>query len=227
MKVEKVVMNKRLIKYFLLLAIGTFSCNKKEGSTFSTAGNFSGENAPSVQVSELNPSELVKYVQSAENGLKHQVKSSELIYTALYKPVDYVICMEEGSEEISKQTADTKRKELEEMQYIDLKIETPEGEFLQNGNPEDYSRKINYCSFNMQKDIKLIEGSDTLPCGMFHFERTNDIVPYATFLLGFPVKNRDKDKILVINDKLFDKGMIRLIFKSTDIKKTPALKPHA
>ena len=109
-----------------------------------------------------------------------------------------------------------------------VEIENTEGEFIRYGNPsaEEYSHRINYCSFQMQKDIFLVEGDDTLACGLFHFERTYDIAPYATFLLGFPLKKekQNKDKVLVFNDRLFNKGTMRFVFKNEDIKKTPLLK---
>ena len=117
------------------------------------------------------------------------------------------------------------------MQYYDLKIELKDGqgEFLKYklaSSNEDYEKRVKYCAFDMQKDIKLLAGNDSMPCTLFHFERAYDLAPYGIFLLGFPLSKigSDKEAAIVIQDKLFNKGILKFTFSESELKNLPKLK---
>ena len=87
---------------------------------------------------------------------------------------------------------------------------------------KEYEDRVNYFAFGMQNDIRLVQGGDTLPCQLFHFERVYDVAPYATFLLAFPLgKDYSSDKTLVLFDHGFNKGILKFFFDGRDIKNVP------
>lgn len=121
-------------------------------------------------------------------------------------------------------------KDLKELQYYTLKLGILGGEFnVSNYEVSDNAtqqERLNYLSFAMQKDIKLVEGKDTLNCALYHFERSYDITPYRTFVLAFQQKeiNKGKDKTLILDLAYFKTGPIKLNFKGADLVRIPNLK---
>lgn len=115
------------------------------------------------------------------------------------------------------------------MQYFDLKIllKDNEGELLKAGlnSREEYDRRVKYFSFGMQQDIRLVDGQDTLPCVMYHFERAYDVTPVCTLLLGFERadKNAERPKTLLFYDKVFNNGLLKFTFKENRLQTLPKL----
>jgi hypothetical protein len=213
-----------------ILSIGLVSCSQmysREGSMGQSGSDPSGNNSQ-VNNEKLPPGQYVKWVEDDQNGLKKVKTIDDIIYTAQYKPCQYVVCEEEKKTELADSIVKQRVSELGGMQYINLKIEITDqnGEFLRHGisTTEEYNDRINYFSFGMQKDVQLVDAGDTLPCLLFHFERLYNVAPYGTFLLAFPKgKNTDGDKTLIIYDHVFNTGIVKLFFKGSDLKNTPQL----
>jgi hypothetical protein len=216
----------------VLIFLNACSENKKSG-TAGTDNNEIAEQSMSEATNTLvmlEPEEYVQWIQNPENGFKKEKTIDDLIFTAQYKPNEYIICMEERAPQLQDSLVKRKLEELSELQYFDFKItlKAGEGELLKYklSSSDEYNKRVNYFAFNMQNDIQLVEGNDTLPCSLFHFERAYDITPSSTFLLGFPVnKNSGKeDKTLIVYDKTFNKGFIKLTFSNNELKNLPKLK---
>lgn len=207
------------------------SCMQGSGSFGGGGGYVSGTSTDddnSITKERMSPGSYVKWVEDEKNGLKEHKVIDDMVYTAQYKPYDYIICEEEKKDVIPDTIVKSELKELNGLQYIDLKIalKSGQGELLKYNLPstEDYNGRVNYFSFGMQKDIQLIQNGDTLPCVLFHFERIYDIAPYATFLMGFPLgKHPEADKTLQFSDHVFNKGIIKFFFKGKEVKNTPSL----
>ena len=117
-----------------------------------------------------------------------------------------------------------KIEEYKGLQYFTFRISTESRTELLKKNlteTNDYYGRIQYFSFDMQKDLKLIDGKDTLDCVLFHFERVYGIAPYATFVLGFPNSKQINDKTLFYDEKVFGAGRIYLTIRSKNIKRLP------
>jgi hypothetical protein len=187
---------------------------------------------PDVKIArlQLEPGEYVRWMQGPENGLKKEKIIDDMIFTVQYKPVEYIICVEERQAQLKGSLVKQRASELSDMQYYDLKItvKNGEGELLKHNlaSAGQYNQRANYFAFNMQNDIQLIEGNDTLPCSLFHFERAYDITPSAVFLLGFPVTvhSSEQDKTFIIFDRIFNKGLIKFTYSINKIKNLPRLK---
>ncbi|MDP2384968.1 MAG: hypothetical protein Q8M29_01235 [Bacteroidota bacterium] len=177
-----------------------------------------------------SPQELMLWVEDPNNNLRQEKKLGELTFTIQYKPSQYIICKEYDG--FDKMTADTLAKEseqLDDMQYFNIrvKIDGFNDEFLKyNLAPsQSYEDRVKYFSFEMQRDLKLVDGTDTLDCALFHFERTFNVAPYGNFMAAFPRpdKNKITTKTFVYNDKYLGSGSVKFLFKATDLKEIPKL----
>jgi hypothetical protein len=188
------------------------------------------DNTPPTNMTQtkLLPEEYVGWVEAKENGLKKEKTIEDIKFTAQYKPYQYVICEEARTNALPDTTFKKKTGELNGMQYYNLRIEVKDGngELLKYGvaSASEYKQRVNYFSFGMQNDIKLVEGNDTLPCLLYHYERAYDVVPYGTFLLAFPLsKNSNSDRTLIFFDRGFNKGIIKFFYRGVDINNQPQL----
>lgn len=220
-------MNKRIAILLISIVLFMASCNKGN-QPFSLSRIFSTDNIKDNQQT-LSSMEMLKYVIAPHNGLIKKKEIAEFIYQAKYKPLDYIISQEANGASVSQETYYKKVKELDGLQYFDFRIEVDatNGELLKYrlSSVADYESRVEYVSFGMQKDIKLIEGRDTLDCVLYHMERAYDITPYTTVLLGFKKNNADlnEDKTLVFYDNLFHNGTIKLTFIPADLTQIPHL----
>jgi hypothetical protein len=171
------------------------------------------------------PEKLVDYVNDEQNGFV-KVKTIENIkYYSVLKPVEYLL----AQKRLKDNNVKLKSEEFEDLQYFDLRIEIEDfkSEFIKYDldSPASYEQRVKYCAFEMQNDIKLIDGNDTLRCVLYHFERAYDVVPYGHFILGFETtkKKNIEAKTLCFDDKLFNKGMIKFTYPPKTIAKQPVL----
>lgn len=170
-----------------------------------------------------SPEKLVAYVSSSENGYYKEKEIDEIKFSALLKPIDFIKANEKIKSSPSKIT------DGDDLQYFDLRITVKDFgmEFLKYNlsDVSDYPQRVDYCSFEMQNDIYLIDGNDTLPCVYYHFERAYNVVPFGHFILAFKPtdKNVVRAKTLVYYDRLFNKGLIKMTFLPQDLIKIPKL----
>jgi len=209
-----------------LLGLICVSCT----GSFSQEGQILNSTNSSLQTkAELAPVEYVNWCQDKENSLKKSKELGDITFSLQYKPAELMACIEEESTEIDTDTLSKKVREFDELEYYDFKIEitSGQGELLKYdiGSAQEYNQRVNYFAFQMQHDLKLLDGSDTLDCKLFHFERAYDVAPYATFLLAFPKgKGIDGEKTFFYQDKVFNKGIIKFTYQKSDFKNLPKLK---
>ncbi len=208
--------------YFLIISVMFSACgNNTEEISVDITQEISASKHEDIIFNE--PEKLVAYVNSSDNGYYKEKEIDEIKFSALLKPIEYIKANEKLKGNNEKGLAE------DDLQYFDLRITVKDFsmEFLKYNLYEasDYPKRVSYCSFEMQNDIYLIDGMDTLPCVFFHFERAFDVVPYGHFILAFKPtdKNVIKAKTLVYYDRLFDKGLIKMTFMPNDLIKVPKL----
>ena len=180
---------------------------------------------------ELAPGEYVSWIECAENGLRPSKTINGYTFDLLYKPCEYVVMRENlyipsSAEEMMKET-----EAIGDMQYFTLRI-SKEGnmDLLSDdaGTMDVFSSRLMYFTNLMQYDISLVENGDTLPCSLFHFERTYAVDPHSTFLLGFPksttVSDGSLSKTFVFKDRELGTGPIILAIEQENIERIPSLK---
>jgi len=185
---------------------------------------------PSGKAGRLGVRDYIQWVQDSKNGFRKEKTINNLRFSVQFKPFEYIVCLEEKKSELADSIVRRKVSELNDMQYYDLKIALTKssGEILKHEltSTQQYQERVNYYAFGMQNDIQLLDGTDTLPCVLFHFERSFDASPESTFLLGFPINRREVsgDKTLIIYDRIFSTGLIKFTFSKKELKNLPKLK---
>ena len=192
---------KNKLKYFVFFCLITlFSCKKKE----------------------LNQTDYLQYIEDNNNGLNIYKTMGDVRYTLQYKPLEYII-IKENAVDIKKRTT-----ELEGMQYYTLSysLENSKEDILQHGlnDKTEYYERVNYLSFGLQNDIYLENGNDKLQCILFNYVRSYGLTAIADFVLAFE-KNKStiSERTLVIEDKVFGGGIIKLKIEKNDIENIPLL----
>jgi hypothetical protein len=223
-------MNTRNTLLLLILIQMNFACMRNGSTGISFDVKSTSEQIDNT-TTKLLPSEYAQWVQNMENGLKQEKTIEELDFSIQYKPYNYIICQEKRSDSIRTIDLDENVKELEGMEYYDfrIKVNNQDGELLKHklSSSDEYKKRVEYYSFKMDKDISLVDGLDTIPCSLFHFERGFNAAPYSTFLLGFVTKREtdiEGDKTFIYEDKIFNKGIIKFSFSKNKLVNIPKLK---
>jgi hypothetical protein len=216
----------KLFKYcfVLLFFVGSVSCN-------STVNQDRVEQKKIVNTPEE--------IQEAKKLLSAEKEIDRFTFTATYLPWEYIVAREQKGK-LNKELLDKKVNEINDLQYYTFKIEDNQdnSELLMAGisSKDEYYERIQYFSFSMQQDLKLIDGEDTLACVLFHFERNYGLSSEATFSLGFPLtkieqeeKNSNKDvmntsKVLIYDDKALGVGKIYVKIDQKNLNKLPEIK---
>lgn len=145
-----------------------------------------------------------------------------------YKPAAYLAIRELKKTEISSAELSEKAAAMEEMQYFTLQLGLADGSDILKSSIEksgDFSRNIEYLSFYIQQDLKLVEGGDTLPCLLHHFERDYGISHFAKIVLAFEKSNNvAADKTLIFNDRQFGAGTVSMTILSQSLNNLPKIK---
>jgi hypothetical protein len=208
------------------LFIIVFGCKNSEIPLLSKLNSVAKNQKPKT----LTPPEYNKWIGTEENGFIKSKTIEEITFKAFYKPIDFIINTELG-DTLNVAQLEQQRKELEGVDYFTLKIKIEDfnQEFLKYNvtEPGLYDQRVQYCAFGMQNDISLLyNDKDTVRCNMFHFERSFDAAPQGTFLLGFSLPypiEKVTARTLIINDRIFNKGLIKLRYTSDNIN-IPQLK---
>jgi len=114
---------------------------------------------------------------------------------------------------------------MEGLQYFNFKLSTLSGKPALSNKKIDFEDKARYLISGMQKDLYLLEGTDTLRCRMFHFEGANGVLPYDNCVLAFD-KNEDNNKGRISLSRADKLGLdwIKMTIKAEDIQRIPQLK---
>jgi hypothetical protein len=176
----------------------------------------------------LVPSEYVKWIKNEENGLTKTKSFNNLHFTATYKPIEFIICNEERTNELSAQLVEERSKKLDGLYHFGLRLKTDlSGDVMAHEmmEEEQYFDRVAYYGFEFQNDIMLVQNLDTLHCGLFNFVRSHGIAPYVDFVFSFPKSKDvlDSDLQLVVNDKVFNNGIIKFVFDHKIINNLPQL----
>lgn len=180
-------------------------------------------------IDTLPPGDYMRWVEDPDNDLTMAKELDGYRFVLQYKPVPYIILQENsgtypGSAAFWKRAA-----ELDGMQYYTLAISSDKDQDILKAGIHDeneYYSRLEYFTAVMQDDILLVEGSDTLACVLYHYERNYNLSPKSNFLLGFEKganATLDGERTLVFQDQVFGTGTIKLSIPEESIQNTPAL----
>ena len=220
------------VLYILIFGVVFIQCkqSKQNGST-SDKEIYADKKKTDYTKEILEPEKYAAWVKDKQYGLRKEKEITDIVYSVQYKPVDFLIIQETRGKALSAAEMDEKRQDYAGTEFYELRIALKEqsGELLKYdlSSPQQYQERVQYMAFDMQKDIKMVlNGTDTIPCAMYHFERAYDVTPFASIQLGFNLTKEDQEKehTLVINDKLFNKGLIKFTYQPIDYKNIPKIK---
>jgi hypothetical protein len=176
---------------------------------------------------EISISEYIHYVEDPSNGLKVQKAMGKIIFSAQFKPNEYVAVKETKARYNSINEIEKNVKELKGSYYITFSIASSNNKTvpIEQSGTKEFDPRLLYCNSQMQNDFLLVDGKDTLPCSMYHFERNFGIAPFNNFLLGFDQKKSKCDDLtLIYFDKLFNCGFLKFRVNKSDIISIPKIK---
>jgi hypothetical protein len=178
----------------------------------------------SCSQAELSSMDFIKYVDNPANGLIQQTQSGSLVFKLQYRPPEYE-WLKAAGHNINLADLEEQRK----LQFFVLKIEHESAnvDVLAYGTRSsvEYQQRIIYLTSAVQNDFVLIDGTDTLPCVMHHWERTYKLTNYTTLLLAFPAsKEGVSDKTVVFYDEIFGVGKTFIQIPKAKIQAIPKLK---
>lgn len=196
-----------MTRYFLILVfIGLVACNKKA----------------------VDAETYIQFVNNPENGLLKNIEVGDFKIEVQLRPVEYVVIQELGAENLLKEDFETRVKDNNQ-EYFLLRIGSKDSksDALSNGitAQNEYLERIGYLIANIDKDIYLIEGDDTLRCAMHHFERSYHLTSYHNILLVFDRSiskgKKGQDQLFVYDDAILGIGKLNIKFESKAINNIP------
>lgn len=182
----------------------------------------------SCSVEQLRPTAYMSWMENPDNGFIATKTVSGITFSLQYKPYNYMALMKF-------KTADPDRKEFEKtkteygnLQYYTLRVSSADQQDLlraQEADNLEYFQRLEYLVGHMQDQLTLIDGKDTLPCLLYHYERNYGLAPHSDFLLGFAssATTTPTDRTLVLNDELFGTGPIYLTITGKALRREPQL----
>jgi hypothetical protein len=178
---------------------------------------------------ELSPAEYVQWIESEDNGIRTSKTINGYTFDLQYKPAEYVVLRESSMELPTPASLNSEMQALSDMQYFTLRISKEGDEDLLEddvSSPDEFSSRLVYFTGAMQNDIYLVESGDTLPCALFHFERTYSVDTRSTFLIGFlktKVSTDTDGKTFVFEDRELGTGPIVLSIDQSNLDRIPSL----
>lgn len=81
-----------------------------------------------------------------------------------------------------------------------------------------------YLNFNMQQDLKLVNGADTLDCTLYHNEPYNSQLTMNTILLGFATVIKKQNLSLIYVGNIENLKCLSITFEEKHLTEIPYLK---
>lgn len=179
---------------------------------------------------KLDADEYIAYVENESNSFVHQKQIGDLVFQLQYCPTEYLVVKELNTQKIPQAFIDKKIKENNGLLFFKLRIKTGSGADVLHYNiasDEDYYHRIDYLSYGFEEDVALINDKDTIFPGTFLFERTYGISPNADFVLMFDSKiKKDESFQIIIDDKVFNNGLLKFSYSEKDLAGIPQLKTN-
>ena len=174
---------------------------------------------------KVSPVTYAKWVENKANGLHQTQIADNYIFSLQYKPIEYMVALQERTPKLHTDILKREKEKMEGLQYFNFKLSTLSGIPALSDKKADFEDKTPYLLSGMQKDLFLLEGTDTLRCRMFHFEHANGVLPYDNCVIAFDKnKNPDTDRTFLYRADKLGLGWIKMVIKAEDINQIPQLK---
>lgn len=171
-------------------------------------------------------------MNNPENGLYVYKNLGSVSYSVQYESAEYIIDNMEKDPFLKSSALQKELPNYHGMEYYIIQLRNIKSNTdiltLDLENKNEYYERENYYSFDFQNDICLIRGGDTIPCTVFNYVPNYGISPHIDFMVAFVDKEKTAaqvkaDRTIIIEDKIFNNGTIKLEIKKDNINKIPLL----
>jgi hypothetical protein len=207
--------------------MGFYSCDGGEAGHVSSNAEDKQWEEKDYSKAEMTPNEFATWCADEENSLTKERIVSEMKYRLSFLPAESMALLELRGEDYDAGKFNKALENYSEMTYFNFRVEVTNGksELLkyQLTSPGQYEERVKYYSFQIEKDICLVQGSDTIQPGLCQFERIFEVAPYANLMFAFDNKKFDRSRefTIVYNDRIFEKGLIKYNYKSKQLINLP------
>lgn len=204
------------------------ACNPHDSS--SLVENEHGNEAQEIKnhtAENMNVKEFLRWCADENNRLSRSKDISEIRYKLSYLPAEAMAFLDLRTEHYDLAKFRKVGEGYGEMTYFNFRLEVIDGngELLKYKlqSPEQYDARIKYMSFEIQNDLCLVQGNDTLLPGLFQFERIFEVAPYTTVMFAFDNKkfNPKEEFTVIYNDKLFENGYVKFNYRDKQLFNLP------
>jgi hypothetical protein len=180
---------------------------------------------------KLTLESYIEWMSDPENRIASAATYGDITYELIYRPAELIALQRAEGDSSFRKNYEVEKAALAGYQYYVLTAKTSSGENIisyKSSSAQEKQTRSNYYSFAMQKDIRLVDGTDTLKCIMFHHENAYGVLPYTNFLLGFPLlentsANKNQRKVLVFSDRVMGVQSASLALREEDFDRIPQL----
>lgn len=168
----------------------------------------------------------VSSITDPENGLIKRQEFGDMAVEVFYQPLEFVYLKERKEKPISVADFNTWKKEREGYEYYVVRLVNRNvkeiAEYKSSGFNE-YASKLDYLVAGFQDDINMVCGTDTVPCALFHYERSYGLSGNNNFNVIFKRDTTSDKKTMMIDLSVFDLGRLKFTFNKNEIRDIPKL----
>lgn len=222
-------MTKLFYIFIILVTVNTTvtSCRNKDFNDKQSEQEEEIVDSKNYSKDNMTVQEFLTWCSDKNNKLNKSKDIADLRFNLSYFPAPSMAFLELRTESYDFPKFQEACNHYSDMTYFNFRLEIIDGtgELLKYKlqSPAQYDGRVKYMSFEMQKDIYLVQGKDTLLPGLFHFERVFEVAPYSTVMLAFDNKkfNKNEEFTVIYNDKLFEKGFVKFNYKNKQLINLP------
>lgn len=167
---------------------------------------------------------LFSYIGRAGNGLIQKELRNGVTYCLKYRPNDIII--EQELQVHPQLDKDSLRKCYSGCRYFVLSL-SKDGNELFSSVSQDFNALLKTISFELKKEIRLIQNGSEFQLTDFVFARTFITAPYSSVLLCFKNEDLTTSEDLVVSIKDFvnqNTEELKFRFRKEDLNTIPSLK---
>ena len=172
----------------------------------------------------LEPGQFMQWVDNYDHGLVKTEIVGKVKYTVAYRPWNYQLARSLASgDSFALESGQAKNHcFIVKMEPVDGK--TPVLTIDAKQKEEPFMR-ISYYLDQAQRDMQLLEGSDTLKVQSYIYERLYNVSPNQTLVVGFSQQDSlgSKDIDFIMEDRALSTGKMTFHFSRETLKHIPQL----
>lgn len=179
---------------------------------------------------ELSKEDYLHQITEPSGSISVSQDFKDISFTAKYRPLEEMVLFNLKDSALTKESFDTISAKYSDMHYFTFTIISNQDKEIiahNNTNQNDYFMNLDYLVNSIQNDFYLLDGKDTLPCSMCHYERNYGISSKNNLNLAFEKKQKTvrpvNEMTLVYEDKMFQVGAVKFHFEKETIENLPEL----